>query len=233
MIKIAICDDEERELERTQKLLAEYTQEKLSVKAFRSGETLLAAGERFDVILLDIDMEGLNGIETARRIRLVDKEVKLIYLTNYCDYITFAFAVHAFAYLLKPVQKEELFSQLEEAAAYGLPRLSGELEFQALEGIVRINSSHILYFEYMDRKVLMHTDTKLWHLKRRITQIAQDMEEYGFAMPHKSFVVNLYAVQCIHGYDIILTDGSLLPLSQKKSLQFRRRLNQFLAGEGR
>lgn len=54
------------------------------------------------------------------------------------------------------------------------------------------------------------------------------MEEYGFAMPHKSFSVNLYHVKAIRGYDIYMMDGSVLPLSQKKSAQFRERLSQFL-----
>ncbi len=57
------------------------------------------------------------------------------------------------------------------------------------------------------------------------------MEAYGFAMPHKSFVVNLHAVEKIYGYELTLTDGSRIPLSQKKSVQFRRLLNQYLAEE--
>ena len=65
----------------------------------------------------------------------------------------------------------------------------------------------------------------------RSTDLAQVMEPYGFAMPHKSFVVNLYAVQRIHGYEITLTDGRVIPLSQKKSALFRRALNEYLAQE--
>ena len=57
------------------------------------------------------------------------------------------------------------------------------------------------------------------------------MEPYGFAMPHKSFVVNLYAVERIHGYELTLTDGRRIPLSQKKAVQFRGALNQYLAEE--
>ena len=176
-------------------------------------------------------MEGPNGIETARRIREVDKEVKLIYVTNYSDYTIFAFGVHAFAYLLKPLKAEELFAQLDEALAYGLAGPEPELEFLAKEGIVHIVPSRILCFEYLSRQVLMYTEERVWHLKRQITELAREMEGYGFAMPHKSFVVNLYAVQRIHGYEITLTDGRIIPLSQKKSAGFRRALNEYLAGE--
>ena len=222
-IRIAVCDDDERERKKLLCLLEQYPGARLL------GEALLAAGKKYDILLLDIDMEGLDGIETARRIREADKEVRLIYVTNYRDYTIFAFAVHAFAYLLKPVEQEELFAQLDEVCAYGLARSWPELEFHAAEGIVRMETSRILCFEYFDRQVLMHTTDGVLHLKRRITEVAREMAVYGFAVPHKSFVVNLYAVQRIRGYEITLTDGRTIPLSQKKSALFRRELNDYLA----
>nr|WP_297863936.1 LytTR family DNA-binding domain-containing protein [uncultured Acetatifactor sp.] len=231
MIRIAVCDDDERMLEQTLKLLKRYRKAHLVTDVYTSGEALLAAGKTYNIVLLDIDMDGLNGIETARRIRETDKEVKLIYVTNYSDYTIFAFKVHAFAYLLKPLKAEELYAQLDEACAYGLVMPESELEFQAKEGIVHIMPSDILCFEYLNRQVLMRSAGQIWHLKRRITELAGEMEGYGFAVPHKSFIVNLYAVQRIHGYDVTLTDGSVVPLSQKKSAQFRRALNEYLAGE--
>lgn len=233
MIRIAVCDDEEEVLSREVAMVREYHMEGLAVDGYTSGAALLNAGLEYDIILLDIDMEGMNGIETARRIRARDKKVKLIYVTNYSDYTIFAFAVHAFAYLLKPLRREDLFRQLEEALAYRSAEGEDEMEFQAREGIVRIKPSDILCFEYQSRQVLMYTRERIWHLKKKITDVEQEMRESGFAMPHKSFVVNLYAVQSIHGYDITLSDGSVVPLSQKKAAQFRKALNQYLAGRRR
>lgn len=234
MIKIAVCDDDEKALRETMALLREYKKFPLSCDAYSGGEALLTSGKKYHILLLDIDMDGMNGIETARRIRETDKEAKLIYITNYCDYTIFAFGVHAFAYLLKPLKAEELFAQLDEACAYGLadPKAETELEFGAREGILRIAPSRILCFEYVNRQVLMYTGEQVWHLKRKITELAREMEQYGFAVPHKSFTVNLHAVQRIHGYEITLTDGRKIPLSQKKSARFRRELNEYLAGEG-
>ncbi len=231
MLRVAVCDDDAGELERILKFLQEYEGAEILSEAYSRGEDLLASGKNFDILLLDIDMDGLNGIETAKRVRETDKEVKLIYVTNYSDYTIFAFAVHAFAYLLKPLKREELYAQLDEALRYGVPKREQALEFQAKEGIVRELPSDILYFEYWNRQVVLHTTKHLWHLKRKITELAQEMEAYGFAMPHKSFVVNLYAVQNICNYDILLTNGSTIPLSQKKAVMFRRALNEYLADE--
>lgn len=231
MIKIAVCDDNEKDLARILELLGRYRGAQLQTESYRSGEDLLASGKKYDILLLDIDMDGMNGIETARRIRTADREVKLIYITNYSDYTIFAFAVHAFAYLLKPVSGKELYAQLDEACLYGLSRPDPELEFMAKEGIMRIKPSLIICFEYLDRQVLMYTRDRIWHLKKRITETAREMEQFGFSMPHKSFVVNLHEVQRIRGYEITMTDGRSIPLSQKKSAQFRRALNDYLAEE--
>lgn len=232
MIRIAVCDDETDVLARMERMLYSYKKETLSVDCYTSGTKLLASSKQYDIIFLDIDMPGMNGIKTAEQIRRGDREVTLIYVTNYTDYTIFAFAVHAFAYLLKPVEQDTLFGQLEEALLYQRKTKAQELEFTTQEGIIRVDPAEILYFEYQNRMVLMKTTDGIRHWKRRITEVAEKMKAYDFVMPHKSFVVNLYAVQSIHGYDIILTDGSTVPLSQKKSVGFRRSLNRYLAREG-
>ena len=229
MVRIAVCDDEEKSLNITAGMLEEYKKVPVSVDCYHSGEELLASEKVYDLILLDIDMDGMSGIETARNLRIRDKDVKLIYITNYSDYTIFAFAVHAFAYLLKPLDKEKFFEQMDEAVSYGIKRPEKELEWIAREGIVHCLPTEILYFEYLGREVVMHTEDKVCHLKKKINDVAEMMRNYDFVMPHKSFVVNLYRVESIHGYDITMTDGSVVPLSQKKSAEFRRSLNQYLA----
>lgn len=64
-------------------------------------------------------MDGINGIETAQKIRRYDKDVKIIYVTSYTEYTNAAFSVHAFGYLNKPVKQEEIFKQLDEVISYG------------------------------------------------------------------------------------------------------------------
>ena len=244
MIRIAICDDEEISLHHTQTLLNHYALP-VKVEAYKSGESLLSghreqllAGTPYQIIILDINMASLSGIETAKYIRQYDKEVKLIYATNYSDYTTFAFGVHAFAYLLKPLTSQMLYQQLDEAIEYSSKPIGEPFTFQTSEGILRLPLEQVLYFEYVNRLdtlsrcVLMHTENRQSVLKQRLSDVVDTFSEKGFAMPHKSFLVNLKAVKAIQGYDLHLVNGAIVPLSQKKSQDFRRRLNQFLSFGG-
>lgn len=114
MKKIAICDDEPA----VRKQMEAYFKELESVfciSYFESGEALLESDVLYDVIFLDIDMKGISGIDTARKIRVRDKKAKIIYVTAYEDFREYAFGVHAFGYLVKPVEKEKILEILQEA----------------------------------------------------------------------------------------------------------------------
>lgn len=229
MLKIAICDDDLNIVKQMENLLEAYEKVKCSINIYTSGEELLKKHEKFEVIFLDIDMSGIDGIETAKAIRNYDKNVKIIYVTNFTDYVSLAFSVHAFGYLNKPVKREEIYKQLDEVIAYGKEVKEDTLiEFITEEGIIRLSPKEIYFFEYLNRKVQIRTLNKTYILTGKITTVSESMCKYGFLMPHKSFTVNLFYVKSIKGYDIYMMDGSVIPLSQKKSVEFREQLNIFL-----
>ena len=202
MIKIAICDDDLIILNHTKEIIENYKKKDLQVYSYKSGEGLLNSEDKFDIIFLDIDMDGINGIEAAKRIRVYDKKVKIIYVTNYTDYTSSAFSVHAFGYLVKPIKESDLHDQLDEALLYMKEDEECVVEFITEEGVV---------------------------IREKISVINDKMKEFGFEMPHKSFVVNLYNVKSVKGYDVYMMDESIVPLSQKKSSEFRSALNVYLS----
>ena len=229
MIKIGICDDDKNIIQKIKDYISEYKGDKCTIESYNSGEELIENKKKFDVILLDIDMEGIDGTETGKKIRDYDKNVKIIYVTSFTDYVNLAFKVHAFLYLNKPIKKEEIHNALDEVISYKDNSEEKELiEFKTDEGVIRIEPKEIYYFEYINRKVNIKTKDKIYKIKEKITDTANVMSKYGFVMPHKSFTVNLFYVKSIKGYDIFMMDGSVIPLSQKKSVEFRERLNMFL-----
>ena len=229
MLKIAVCDDDRQILSKMREYLKDF--EKLfQISLYSSGEDLLASGESYDFIFLDIDMKGISGIDTARLLRQRDRKAKIIYVTAYDDFKDYAFAVHAFAYLVKPVDKEKIQSILREALAYTeTPETIPSVCFQTSNGLQDISTRDIYYFEYQNRRLKMVTASGDFWIQDSIHHMARRMETWNFLIPHKSFIVNLHHIKNLKGYDILMTDGSVIPLSQKKSADFRKRLASYLS----
>lgn len=229
-MKIAICDDEQEARDILKKILEEYEENLEKIDTYSSGEEFLLSDIKYDLLFLDIDMKGINGIETARKIRLKDKKLKIVYVTAYKEYAGQAFSVHAFGYLLKPVKKEKVYAQIKDALSYReeVAKEIPVIEFITLEGRIRVECDKICYFEFSNRKIKLVLNDKRYFMKGKISDIKEKMEGYGFASPHKSFVVNLDQIKNIKGYDIYLMNDEILPLSQKQAVAFKKSLSRFL-----
>ena len=227
MYRIAICDDDIKMRRFLLKAVSESGMD-CQTEEFAGGADLLRNYREYDVLFLDIDMPGGNGIEVAERIRRTDRKVKIIYVTGYQDYMSRSFAVHPFSFLLKPVRREEIVRQIREALLYSKEEEIGKpLRFQALEGVEELPTSDIYYLEYQSRKLRFVTKQGEYMVRGRISEYLGKLAPYGFAAPHKSFVVNLLHVKAIRGYDIVMMNGDRIPLSQKRSVQFRGELGKY------
>ena len=228
-MKIAVCDDEKSMLEQMEENLKEF-ETLFQIDCYTSEEALLDSGIYYDLIFLDIDMKGISGIDTARMLRRRDKKVKIVYVTAYEDFRDYAFSVHAFGYLVKPVKRESVHEMIREVLDYTEEETDGpRLKFQTEEGIIELKIQEIIYFEYLQRKIRIVSEKGTFHMKGSIGVLGERLAAMGFAVPHKSFVVNLGQVKHLKGYEIWMTDGSTIPLSQKKSANFRQQLTGWLA----
>ena len=229
MYKIAVCDDEEAVSEQVTNLIAEWNPA-VDVVCFSSGEALLENYQSYEAVFLDIDMAGMNGIETGKAIRRLDKDTKIVYLTAYRDYVSGAFGVHAFQYLLKPVNKKAIWNVLEEIFRY---MKSAEkkiiLDFHTVDGALCLPVESIYFFEYENRKVRIVTDEEQYYMADKIGNVAKRMAEFGFSMPHQSFVVNMFHVKNVKNQQIFLDNGMEIPLSQKKQKIWKQELMEYLS----
>lgn len=232
MVQIAVCDDQKMVCEKIKEMILKGEENQYKVDLFQSGEELLKSGKNYEILFLDIDMPGIDGIQTAKEIRKTDKRVEIVYITNYGGFAGYAFGVHAFGYLLKPVKEQDIKKQLKEVMEYRKKeQQKPEVELHTKTGRIRLPVEDIYYFEYSSRMLIVHTEKGSYYEQKKISDCLEKMRPYGFAMPHKSFVVNLDQVRGIKGYEITLMDGSIIPLSQKKGKSFREELNLFLAGK--
>ncbi len=229
MYQIAVCDDEPAVCDMVAEEIKKWNQD-IKVFCFYSGEALIDAYDFYDAVFLDIDMKGINGIETGRKIRERDHETKIIYLTSYRDYVAGAFEVHAFQYLLKPIVSIHLTQILEEIFQYVKKADKKKLlDFHTSEGVVCVDTTEICYFEFVDRKIKMVTMQRTYFMIGKISSVYDRMRSMGFSMPHKSFVVNLLHVKNVRNLDIFLDNGDRIPLSQKKQKVWKQELTNFLS----
>lgn len=229
MYKIAVCDDEEAVSAQVKELITEWNPS-VDVVCFSSGEALLENYQSYEAVFLDIDMAGMNGIETGKAIRKMDKDTKIVYLTAYRDYVSGAFGVHAFQYLLKPVNKKAIWNVLEEIFRY---MKSAEkkiiLDFHTVDGSLCLPVERIYFFEYENRKIRIVTDEEQYYMSDKIGNVAKRMAEFGFSMPHQSFVVNMFHVKNVKNQQIFLDNGMEIPLSQKKQKIWKQELMEYLS----
>lgn len=227
MYRAAICDDDAK-VRLFLRRAVEQAEIDCEIDEFPDGHKLLMEYKGYDLLFLYIDMPGADGIQTAERIRRTDRRVKIIYVTGYQDYMERSFAVHPFAFLVKPVRADAVIRQIREALLYEkASKRDSVIRLQTAEGIEEFLVSDIYYLEYQNRKIRLVARDRVHMLRGKISVLSEKLTPYGFASPHKSFSVNLFHVKAIRGYDIHMANGDTVPLSQKRSSMFRGLLGKY------
>lgn len=224
-MRIAICDEETRGRERIRTLLdSEFSGAQTS--EFDSGTKLIEAvkgGYQPDIVLLDIAMEGMNGMETAKKLRSLS-DVILIFVTGIKEQVFQAFDVGAFHYLMKPVDQEKLKSVLDRAVKE-VEKRAGSPKFLLVKtaGVHRrVPVEDILYAENSGRKVILHTRTERIEYYERMNHLEELLGE-GFFRCHRGYLVALAAVSGYDNTSITLNSGEKIYLSKQKYAEFAKR----------
>ncbi len=160
IVRIGICDDEENVTLQIEELIYKYeTVHKLDIDIFTSGEELLDAikeDNSYDLLYLDIEMKELDGIETARKIREINKMVKIIYVTSHENFSMTAYEVNAYRYMLKPINELQ-FQKYYISAIEEVTKSSIYFTYRFNKVEHRIPISNIIYFEYYKRSTYIRT----------------------------------------------------------------------------
>lgn len=221
-MKIALCDDEIEVMKELEQIL-----HGLGYPCDRYQDPTQLIHHSYDVYFLDIGMDLMNGIETGKQLRKAYPKCCIIYLTNFDDYRSQAFGVHAFDYLKKPVTKEDIKRVIKDVSAF-IDKETPKCSFHTKDGVLQLPIDDILYFEFLGRNVILHTSDRQYTMTQSLHTIADMMKSYHFVMPHKSFCINLKNVKLLKGYDITMINQDIIPLSQKRSSEFRKALNDVL-----
>lgn len=223
MLNIAICDDDIQTTGQLEMLIQNIAKKNFidaDIEVFWNGESLtdaVAAGDSFDIIYLDIEMDKEDGISAAKKIRIYDKNVLIIYVTSHENHMKESFAVRPFQFLVKPVNENQMEACFK--AAYE-DICSGDFYFrysyQRMNYKVLIRD--ILYFESNKRKVFIVTGEETFELYGKLNEIENSLKacKVSFLRVHQSFLVNYKHVKG-QSYDFVVMDnGKKIPISEDR-----------------
>lgn len=219
--KIAICDDCTADVDYLTVLAEKWAQRtgnRITVRKFSSSEAFLFCYEEekdFDILLLDIEMGGENGVELARKIRKDDDTVQIVFITGFPDYMAQGYEVAALHYLMKPVEQDKLCEVLDRAAA-NLVKSEKRLKVSFDRQTDFVPLDKILYIEADRQFVCIHTDHHIYRMKASLTEVEMALDERFFRC-QRSFLVNLGMVVRIRNHCVTLKNGEEISISRGKA----------------
>ncbi len=217
---IAICDDSDvdrRSIGGMVRRWAEASGVGMRLDEFPSAESFLfeyAQNQDYDILLLDVEMRELSGIELAKRVRAQRGRAEIVFITSHFEFIAEGYEVDALHYLVKPVSEVKLSEVLDRAAA----RLAVEPPSVVISldgGTVKLPEADILYVESFAHYIEIHTRADVYRLKESITAFGERLSG-DFFRTHRSYLVNLKAVERISRTGVTLTGGTEIPLARGK-----------------
>ncbi len=230
MFLIAICEDETYLLEELRKKAEAYLKTRhypAEIRTFTSGEDLLKEQRSFDLILLDLVLPGINGLETAKRL---SRKSCIIFITSYREYAVDAFEVEAVHYLLKPVTDERLYQAMDRAL-----KQSKQADDRTL-ALIKSGSTHILpirdilYCEVFDHRVCIHTAQGNYEYSGTLDMLEGKLDGRFFRC-HRSYLINMSHVVGQEKGTALVSNGNRVLISRRKQAEFMQRLLRNLKNE--
>ena len=234
-VKFTICEDEKE----VAKQLSEYVQrvvesmnESAEITIFTDGEQLLAHYPNdTDILLLDIVMGQMDGMEVARRLRDLKRDVCIIFVTSMAQYAIEGYKVRAFSFLTKPIQYEEFRLEISMAIDKVLKMRGKELVLKSNQKYYRINSQEIYYIEVQNHKISIHLKHDTIEFTGKLSDLEEELKTCGFARCHAAFLVGFRYIRII-GNDCLILDGEqVIPISRNRRKSFLQAMTEYVGGD--
>ena len=235
MIRIAMVEDEAAVREQLQGYIQRYTRQygtEFAVTEFSDGVEILDAYRPvYDIVLLDVEMKHLDGMETARRIRELDRDVVLLFITNMAQYAIKGYAVGALDYLLKPVPYFAFSQQLQKAEEKLRRRARHYLAVPVEGGLRRLDTAQIYYMESEGHRVRFYTEEGEFSAPGALKTFEEKLADLPFARCNSGYLVNLAQVKSVQ-QGLAQVGPYELQVSRPKRKSFLAALADYIGGEG-
>ncbi len=228
MIKIAICEDEKMfadSLEKSINIWAAKKAMNVKIRKFDNGVPLLHCindNGMFDVIFMDVEMERMNGLEAAAKIRERDYITTLIFVSQHEDYYKEAYNVHPFHFLSKPVEQKQL-NEVMDAYMQVKKQDTETYTYCVNKAQYTVLLSDILYFNSERRHISMVCRDGVKVFYGKLNEVEKQVEDKNckFLRIHQSFLVNVRYIREYHYSDLIMANGENLTISRDNRKKMR------------
>lgn len=228
-MRIALCDDSDIERRIIRFLLDKYIKEhdySVVVEEFVSGEELLKNHVMdFDLVILDIYMSGLNGIDTAKELLHIHPKGKIIFCSSSNEFAEESYDVEAFRYLVKPISPEKLHQSLDRFFQLCTDRKVLEYKYQRTTR--RMLLKDVMWLEAAGRYAIIHTEKEQIETNTSLAEFAEMLVSNDFVKPIRYALVALQAVKEVTADTLVLTDGTEIPVSREKRKEILAAFMQF------
>lgn len=224
MINIGVCDDESIHRNKIKEILVDildrYNMD-YKIYEYDSGENLLSDyPSDLDILIMDIQMKSINGMDTARKIRENDDNVEIIFMTSFSEFMQEGYEVKAYRYLLKPINENKIIKHITPCIKDIMKKRSNHLTISTKNNIERIKIDSILYIETSRPNILIYTNDNMYSAKISISKIDKILKDYGFFRCHTSYLINLKKVEYMDGKDVTINQNKI-PVSKHRSKALR------------
>jgi DNA-binding LytR/AlgR family response regulator len=239
MFRIAICDDEYYFRQEFKEIISDYMRNKgliFHIDTFASGEEFIALGiemVKYTIVFLDVNMNKMDGVTAAKAIRMISKEIFIVFVTAYVDYTLEGYKVDAIRYLLKGSNNfKSTINECMEAVIDKMNYAVIKKAFHFNESKKEISLDRLLYIESKLHKLefhIMEQNMKIYTMYETLNELEQELKHYNFVRIHQSFLVNMKYINRVFRYKTILSNGIELIIPKARYKQVK---DSFIAFQG-
>ncbi len=226
-MKISICDDETKILEEISSFI-EKEFPSVRIKSYSDGKSFIASTEeRPDVLLADIDMPGMSGMDVAATLASEKAKTLVVFVTAHDELVYDSFKYHPFAFVRKKFLQEELRSVLADCEKE-IENQNKRFTFQNASTMVNLAQNEILYFEGQANYLAIHTTSEQYRMRSTMSAVEEELKDSGFLRIHKGFLVNLEHIRILKTEELELDNGEVLPIGKSYSESAKKSILRFM-----
>lgn len=226
-MNIIICDDKADDRKILGDLLSDYAEKKnydFDIAEYDSGERLCeeqSVLEECQLLFLDINMQGTDGLKTAKRIREKYAKLPIVLVTAYMNYVLDGYKVKASRFLLKDNLADTIEECMDDLMAE-IKKIGKILEFHFVEGTIKLHIDDIIYIETERHKNVFYTEKGIFQIYKKLDELENELKDMGFVRAHLSFLVNMKYITKISSYIMTLTTGKNISVPKARYAQVKR-----------